>query len=136
MSIRPAEPPDLERLAEIQRECEESSQWSIASYSGYDLLVAEIQGRVAGFLASRAVADGEYEILNLGIAREFRRRGLAKALLAEALTRRPGTWFLEVRSSNTAARRLYGTSGFREVGVRRKYYSEPVEDAVVMRKGS
>jgi ribosomal-protein-alanine acetyltransferase len=136
MSIRPAEPQDLERIAEIQRECGESSQWTIDGYSGCDLLVTEVEGRVAGFLVSRTVAEGEHEILNLGIAPEFRRRGLAKALLAEVMTRRPGTWFLEVRPSNTAARKLYGTSGFREVGVRRKYYSEPVEDAVVMRKGS
>jgi ribosomal-protein-alanine N-acetyltransferase len=41
--------------------------------------------------------------------------------------------YLEVRQTNAVARRMYETGGFEVVGVRRKYYSEPVEDAIVMR---
>jgi len=42
--------------------------------------------------------------------------------------------FLEVRESNTAARALYGSRGFREIGRRKNYYRRPVEDALVMRR--
>ncbi len=82
----------------------------------------------AGFLVWRITGPDEYEVLNLAVAPRYRRRGVARALLAAVIC--SGKWFLEVRESNTAARRLYASAGFQEIGRRRGYYSNPREDAV------
>ena len=99
-------------------------------------LVAERQGVVAGYIVAHCVAD-EGEILNLGVAPAHRRQGIGHALVERllAVLGRRGVRgvYLEVRESNTAARRLYEAFGFREVARRARYYRRPVEDAVVLR---
>jgi [ribosomal protein S18]-alanine N-acetyltransferase len=93
--------------------------------------------RVAAFCAFWRVAD-QAHINNLAVRPELRGRGLgsqmleaiideARGLGAEGLT-------LEVRRSNIAAQRLYSRAGFREAGVRKNYYTQPVEDALVLVK--
>lgn len=124
---------DLAAIGAIQRECGESATWNPQDYLGYDCRVVEQAAGIAGFLVTRRVAEGEYEILNLGIAHEFRRSGLASALVRDAVSASPGAWFLEVRESNQAARRLYEKLGFELTGRRAEYYSDPLEAAVVMR---
>jgi [ribosomal protein S18]-alanine N-acetyltransferase len=93
-------------------------------------------GTVGGYGIAHSAAD-EGEILNLGVAVAERRHGLGRALaerlLEELGARGARSVFLEVRDSNTAARRLYEALGFREVGRRSRYYRRPVEDAVVLR---
>jgi ribosomal-protein-alanine N-acetyltransferase len=78
-----------------------------------------------GMILVRTAAD-EAEILTLAVAPEARRRGIARSLLAAAMTRAEAagatTLFLEVATSNTAARALYAATGFTEVGHRRNYY--------------
>jgi ribosomal-protein-alanine N-acetyltransferase len=77
------------------------------------------------------------ELGNIAVDPAFRRRGLARRLIALVLERAAARGvrelFLEVRPSNTGARQLYESFGFAHVGQRRNYYQEPVEDAVVMR---
>jgi ribosomal-protein-alanine N-acetyltransferase len=96
-------------------------------------VVAEQDGRVCGYAFFRTCTP-ESELLRLAVAREWRRQGVGNTLLEQALHRfsKQGyaTCFLEVRSSNEAARRLYLKAGFLEVGLRKKYYSQPIEDAV------
>jgi [ribosomal protein S18]-alanine N-acetyltransferase len=91
--------------------------------------------RVAGYIATWIVVD-ELHVNNLAVRPEYRGRGLGGALLAYALEegeRRGATRaMLEVRRSNEAARRLYERYGFAATGVRRDYYSHPVEDALVL----
>ncbi len=86
---------------------------------------ATIGNSLGGFILSRLVA-GEAEILSVAVASARRKRGLARALLNLHLGRLAGlgaqTVFLEVDEDNTAARRLYGRAGFREVGRRPGYY--------------
>lgn len=122
--IRAGRPADLAWIGPLLKESPEAAQWLPADDP---FLVAEPR---AGFLVWRKVAEGEFEILNLAVAKEHRRRGLASALLAAAM--RPGRWFLEVRQSNRAARGFYGAAGFREAGIRRAYYIGPTEDAIVL----
>ena len=90
-----------------------------------------------GFLVSWIVHD-ELHVLNLATSPEWRRRGVAAALLAEAFSRARGCRCtlatLEVRRSNEGALLLYEAEGFRRVGIRPRYYQEEGEDAVVMVK--
>lgn len=99
-------------------------------------LVAEEQGKVAGYVVALDAAD-EGEILNLAVAEAGRRHGLGRALvraILDALTERGvRRVYLEVRESNAPARALYQAFGFREVGRRKAYYRRPVEDAIVLR---
>jgi ribosomal-protein-alanine N-acetyltransferase len=91
---------------------------------------------VVGFSALWFAAD-EAELGDLAVDPDHRGRGIGRQLLERSVevARRRGvrTLYLEVRESNTAARALYETHGFQLVGVRRGYYSEPREDACVMR---
>lgn len=120
---------DLQRVAAIQSASPEASQWPVNDYLQYAFQVAERDGAVAGFSVHRATDVGEWELLNIAVAPEFRRRGVARELLAALPA---GRIFIEVRASNAAARTLYETSGFRSIGVRRRYYHSPVEDGIVM----
>jgi ribosomal-protein-alanine acetyltransferase len=131
VAVRAGSHGDLPRIHEIERASHGAAHWEAESYLGYDVAVAEIGGVVAGFLVSRRTAPSEREILNIAVAPEFRRSGIATALI-ESLT--DADVFLEVRLSNVAARALYGKLGFAEVGTRRDYYDDPAEDAIVMRR--
>jgi ribosomal-protein-alanine N-acetyltransferase len=137
-AFRPSDAPDIAR---ILRDSAEAAQWPPESYAklaespGGILLVCEAEGRPAGFLAARR-ADDEAEILNIAVHRDFRRKGIASALLLAALNefRRSATArvFLELRESNLPALTLYGRHGFLPSGRRKAYYHFPTEDAVCM----
>jgi ribosomal-protein-alanine N-acetyltransferase len=91
--------------------------------------------RVVGFCSFWRVLD-ELHINNLAVLPGCRRQGVASALLARVIEVGAGLGSqratLEVRYSNEAARRLYGGFGFVAVGVRRGYYTNPIEDALVL----
>lgn len=135
--IRPAELADLPALVAIENESFASPNWHPRDFTKYECFVAEIAGKIAGFLVSRTVDAGdaanlpEREILNVAVAHAFRRRGVATALISREV-KRPGQCFLEVRESNLAAQMLYRKLGFVEVGRRPNYYSSPSETAIVM----
>jgi ribosomal-protein-alanine N-acetyltransferase len=94
-------------------------------------------GDIAGYVVAWFAAD-EGEIANLAVAPHAWGGGVGRALLDSALdvasTRGAAAVYLEVRDSNERARRLYRSSGFEEVGRRRRYYRRPVEDAIVLRR--
>lgn len=91
--------------------------------------------RVAAFCACWLVHD-ELHINTIAVDARRRRQGLATALmtrlLAEAVAQGAHRTFLEVRRSNVAAQRLYERLGFTVSAVRRNYYSQPEEDALVL----
>jgi len=97
-------------------------------------LAREPEGPAVGYLDARRVAD-ELHVLALAVVPEARRRGVASALLAAALTEAEAegaaVCHLEVRAGNAAARAFYARHGFAEVGCRRRYYAEG-EDAVLL----
>ncbi|MDS9467163.1 ribosomal protein S18-alanine N-acetyltransferase [Paracoccus sp. MBLB3053] len=112
--------------------------WSAAEIE--DLLSSQLNfllHRPQGFLIGRTVAD-EAELLTVAVSPDARRRGVARALLAEFSTtsraRGATEAFLEVASDNTAARALYSSEGWTEVGLRRNYYAPGIA-AVLMRRG-
>jgi ribosomal-protein-alanine acetyltransferase len=123
---------DLAAIGQIQAASPEASQWDVREYLKYGLTVAVCDGRVAGFAVARRLAECESELLNLAVDPEFRRRGVARRLVAALTFRHPGMLWLEVRESNIAARKLYKSLGFCEAGSRPGYYSESSEGAIVM----
>jgi ribosomal-protein-alanine N-acetyltransferase len=90
---------------------------------------------VLGFIAAR-LAAGELHVNNVAVRSEYRRLGMARALLEsainEAVRRGAHAGFLEVRAGNEAAQALYRRCGFRVAGRRAGYYTQPREDALVM----
>ena len=136
---RPMRPEDLPQVMEIEN-LSFSSPWSHSSFLQEfnnpvsRTLVAESDGRVRGYLCCWCVAD-EVHTLNLAVHPNYRRLGIARRLMEEVLleARAEGikTVSLEVRRSNLPAVSLYHRLGFRQVGVRRRYY-ENGEDAFLM----
>ena len=95
------------------------------------------QDSLVGYCSWRLI-EGELYLNNLAIHPEHRRQGLARLLLMhltqDATSRGVRSIMLEVRSSNAAALKLYGRMGFKRVGRRPDYYTNPVEDAVLLSK--
>ena len=100
-------------------------------------LVALEGETVAGYVGSQSVL-GEADIMNVAVAPEHRRKGIASALLnalQEALAAREvHSLTLEVRDSNGPAIALYESLGYIQVGLRPNYYHKPKEDARILRK--
>ena len=97
--------------------------------------VGIVQKTMVGYLCFWIVFE-EVRLMNLAVLESVRRRGIAKALVSAALhagiSQAATRAVLEVRASNHAARTLYSNMGFRHVSTRAQYYSNPVEDAVLM----
>ena len=142
-------PIDLDRLdevVEIERHCF-SDPWSRAMFlSEIELgggtyargaLIADKQGaeRVVGYSFAVLVMD-EAHLGNLAVNPRYRRKGVAQRLLGDLVSeaRRQGVRrvTLEVRESNVHARTFYARNGFIDIAMRKSYYQNPVEDAIVM----
>ncbi len=95
--------------------------------------VAVEDGRAVGY-AGLYVVCGEADVVRVAVLPGYRRRGAARALLLESFRENGANCiFLDVRESNTIAIKLYESLGFRDTGVRKSYYSNPTEDAVLMK---
>lgn len=97
--------------------------------------IAIEQDSVIGFLAFEQVLD-EGSIIEVAVAPDCRRKGIAKALITQAIQSADGSAavFLEVRESNAPAVSLYEALGFEQIGERKDYYDRPKENAIIMRK--
>ncbi|MGO9170141.1 MAG: ribosomal protein S18-alanine N-acetyltransferase, partial [Candidatus Sulfotelmatobacter sp.] len=93
-------------------------------------------GQLTAFLVARRV-DKEWELENIVVAEEFRQRGVGSRLLgkfiAHVRAENGSGIFLEVRESNRCARALYRRAGFDQTGLRKGYYANPAEDAILYR---
>lgn len=90
------------------------------------------QGQPVGFLALQHLV-GELEVTNIAVLPAYQGQGRAKHLL-QLLDERKELIFLEVRASNQVAQGLYQASGFETIGLRKDYYHQPQEDAIIMRR--
>ena len=142
--IRPAVPADLPELVRLEQACF-ARPWSEASLR-YDLeqhpearylAACDADGRVIGYAAYWITLD-EAMITNIAVAVDWRRQGvgrqLLEAMIGQAAADQLRVLTLEVRPSNEAARSLYEAAGFRTIGLRRGYYEDNGEDAIIMQK--
>lgn len=137
IKIEPMTEAELEGVAAVERKSF-SVPWSLQSFADElnnphaHYFTAKEDGQVLGYAGVWLVV-GEGQITNIAVLPEARRRGIATLLLNEILHLPDADIFtLEVRESNTAARRFYEKSGFSEVGRRKAYYHQPTEDAILM----
>ena len=131
----------LESIAKLEKICF-STPWSINTvmehYSAGTKFFVAVQGKkVLGYIGIDTVIDEGY-ITNVAVFPEYRGQGIGKALLNRvfALGRDEGLSFisLEVRPSNSVAIGLYEKLGFKTEGRRKNFYTDPVEDALIMTK--
>ena len=116
------------------------SETSVASELDNPLslwLIAEEEGTVLGYVGSQTVLD-ETDMMNIAVRPECRRRGIAAALIGELVNqlREHGSHVLrlEVRESNVPAIALYESMGFTQLGLRKNYYRNPKENALILGK--
>lgn len=144
MEIRRAKPDDATRIAEME-ESYFPDPWNkkdifsyICSEDGLCFTALE-NGVVIGYIIGRIIAP-EGEIYRIAVDESFRQRGIGYRLLSYALKTERGrgleTVFLEVRSRNLPARKLYSAYGFKEISVRKNYYKNPSDDAIIMLLGT
>lgn len=135
---------DLDRVEEIEKQSYDSP-WSRAMFAGELIKSSSIclgvfrLGRVIGYLIVSLYVD-DWHIMNLVVDPAWRRRGVARQLMEDFLARSEGGrergYTLEVRVSNAAAQRLYEGLGFESRGIRRGYYVDNNEDALIMWKST
>lgn len=141
--IRPMEELDLPQAAAIEKEAI-TPPWSEQAFREslgleHTILLAAIQdGQVAGYCVCYQSFE-EGEITNVAVKKELRGQGIAGKLLEKLCSygkeRGLERYILEVRAGNEPAIHLYERSGFTRVGIRKDFYEQPVEDAVIMVKG-
>ena len=141
VEIRAATRGDLSAVIAIER-ASFGDPWTSGMFSVYlsdpakGFFVATAENSVAGYTITRRVAE-ESELLNIAVEPASRGRGIG-GLLLDACIRRCAAegaveMWLEVRASNVSARALYAARGFSEMGVRKRYYEAPREDAILLR---
>lgn len=140
--IRRMQASDLEQVAELEKTCFAES-WSYGILEAglhceYDVyFVWEQEGQILGYCNLRVLA-GEGEVQRIAVLPQYRRLGLGRkmmdAMLTYASSSHATAVSLEVREGNHPARRLYESYGFAAEAVRRGYYRNPTEDAVIMWK--
>ena len=142
MNIVPMNEHHVPQIALLERECfaDPWSQQSIASELHNPLslwLVAQEGQTLLGYVGSQTCQE-ETDMMNIAVSPASRRQGVARALieaLVSALRERGSKQLtLEVRASNGPARQLYESLGFLQVGLRKNYYRNPKEDALILRK--
>ena len=140
LSVRKMTSEDIERIAELEQLCF-SLPWSKKLLedsvgSPFDTgFVLERDGEIQAY-AILSIVAGDGEIQRIAVHPDRRRQGLAskvmEAMRDYAIDQGADGIFLEVRESNEAARNLYKAWGFKDEGIRRGYYTDPKEDAVLM----
>lgn len=132
---------DLPDVMDIERQSF-PSPWSLAMFvlemskpTSICLASVAVGEKLAGYLICSRF-DDVWHIMNLAVAPSMRRRRIASSLLDRLFDltegRLKGRYTLEVRVSNIAAIQMYGSLGFRSAGVRKRYYQNEGEDALIM----
>jgi len=131
---------DIEAVTSVAAKCF-ANPWSRDSFEyavendNYYGLVAINKDNVIGFCIMTISFD-DADIVDVAVAPEFRRKGIASRLIAELISegekREVIHYTLEVRAGNIAAKTLYAKFGFNQISTRKDYYTSPTEDAIIM----
>jgi [ribosomal protein S18]-alanine N-acetyltransferase len=145
LTIRLATEADIPALLDLERQLPTAAHWSEAQYRSFFsgqqqrlILVGELVGNDSpvGFLVAHQIG-GEWELENIVVAAERQAKGFGSQMLAALVSKARDSHgkavFLEVRASNAGARALYKKATFRQTGLRKSYYRNPLEDAVLYR---
>ena len=140
VTLRKMAEKDLLRVSQIEKEIF-SDPWSYDAFKtdlNNDMaypIVAELEDNVIAYSNIYIVA-GEVQIGNFAVAAGHRKKGIGRKLMNEIMRigaeKKCSVIFLEVRESNEPARSLYASFGFKSAGMRRDYYSNPRESAIIM----
>jgi [ribosomal protein S18]-alanine N-acetyltransferase len=143
VSVRPAKTLDFESIYELECKCFKTPWEKQLFFEDFSAnpnslwWVAIIDRKIIGFCGLWRQFD-EMHIINVCVDPQFRRLGAAKMLVASMMTKageeQVRLFLLEVRVSNIAARKLYEGFGFKDMYIRKKYYQDNDEDAIVMMK--
>lgn len=140
---------DISSILDISKECG-LSQWTEVNYfdelkrSDSVILIAWVKAsEPVGFVVGRLILSdkiedpSEAEIYNIGVRNVNRKLGTGTSLLGEFLNicskNRVENVFLDVRASNVTAILFYGNCRFEKIAVRKHFYRDPIEDALIMR---
>lgn len=138
MLIKLATKENVADILKIENACfstpwtEQGISESIADANTF-LYVAYVDGAIAGYMGVQ-IFSGDGFVTNVATLPNFRRKGVARALINEVLKHEMNFLTLEVRESNAPAINLYKSLGFVEVGKRPRFYRNPDEDALLMTK--
>lgn len=138
--IEPMREEDIPQIMRIERMCfptpwHENAFYAELHHEPACYLVAKVDGQVVGYGGMWVIMD-EAHITTLAVKPGYRRQHIGErlllALLEVALARRARRVTLEVRMSNIPAQNLYAKYGFRAVAIRKGYYADTREDALIM----
>lgn len=145
MKVRTATPDDIPSLLQLERGSTTAAHWTMEQYRNLFrdgagarrlVLLVEREDVLLGFLVAQDIAS-QWELENIVVSPTERRKGiggrLMRALMDAAGQSASESVFLEVRESNHPARRFYQKTGFQQTGVRKDYYRDPSEDAILYR---
>ncbi|NLL73936.1 MAG: ribosomal protein S18-alanine N-acetyltransferase [Clostridiales bacterium] len=140
MLIRDMLEVDLDMVCKIEEETF-SDPWSKTSFlksisdANNHYLVAIIDSKLVGYCGYYGVS-GEGYIYNVAVDKDYRRQGIGYQMLVELIKKAEARGItaltLEVRQSNMAAIHLYKRLGFSQEGIRKDFYTKPIEDAIIM----
>lgn len=143
-TVRPITENDIKKIVELEKQCfshpmsEENAKSFLLGGNGIAFVCFETENEenLCAYGGALCVFD-EAQVLNIATSPHHRRRGLGRAmteiLVKAAHEKGALTMTLEVRESNVAARNLYESIGFYEIGRIKKYYTLPTEDALVLK---
>lgn len=142
MIIQPMLPEHIPQIALLEKECfsfpwsENALMQELENSNSYFLAATE-NGEVCGYIGVQEIC-GEAYITNIAVFEKHRGRGIGRAVLRKACddaeTRNCEFITLEVRKNNEKAIALYLSEGFEEVGIRKNFYSDPIEDGLIYTK--
>lgn len=125
----------LDEIANLHKLCFPHKPWSADDFADLKKSGCEIIASQNGFIVYRTILD-EAEIITIGVHPDARNTGIASAMLGivEGELKKSGikSIFLEVAENNAPARRLYESNGYKQIGIRTKYYDGI--DAIMMKK--
>ena len=141
VDIRQVKRKDLPEIFTIEKQglgfpCSKDNFISCLQQGDCSVMVAEHEGQVIGFMVYKFYKNSSIHLLNLIVAKAWRRQGVAAQMMAELIAKLSAQWFkriiIEVRETNLPAQLLLRKCGFKAINVFHKHYDHAREDVYIM----